>query len=195
MPLDEIEIREMAIDDLADVFNLGERLFKAGLWPALYRTWDEYEVVNFFASDTETCLVARLDNKLVGFALGSFIEKRRSAWRYGYIVWLGVDPDIKRSGIGSELFSAMKEKFIELGARMIFIDTDARNDAAINFFKKLGFDHENKHIYMSLNLTHHPEYKQHRKSSKKWRIKPEAQPPSPELKQHRKSSSKDQTDV
>ena len=35
----EISIREMTIDDLAEVFHLGERVFTASQVPNLYRTW------------------------------------------------------------------------------------------------------------------------------------------------------------
>jgi hypothetical protein len=41
-----IRVREMEIDDLAKVFHLGEKLFKAKKAPNLYRTWDEYEVAD-----------------------------------------------------------------------------------------------------------------------------------------------------
>lgn len=157
------DIRPMEIGDLAAVFYLGERLFTADKWPALYRTWDEFEVVSFFASDTDTCFVATREERIIGFALGNIIEKEKTAWRYGYCVWLGVDPNIERCGVGSALFEAMKEKFIALGARMILVDTDANNTPAIQFFKKRGFNHENKHVYLSMNLTHCPEYIQRKK--------------------------------
>lgn len=162
----EFDIRPMEIGDLATVFYLGERLFTADKWPALYRTWDEFEVVTFFASDTDTCFVATRNEKVIGFALGTIIEKEKSAWRYGYLVWLGVDSDIERCGVGSALFDAIRDKFIELGARMVLVDTDAHNEPAISFFKKHGFDHENKHVYLSMNLTNSPEYQQHRKERK-----------------------------
>ncbi len=160
---DSFDIRNMEIGDLAPVFYLGERLFTADKWPALYRTWDEFEVVTFFTTDTDTCFVATRNEKVIGFALGNIIEKDNSTWRYGYCVWLGVDPDIERGGVGSALFKAMRDKFIEKGARMILVDTDANNEPAIKFFKKHGFNHENKHVYLSMNLTHSPEYQHHRK--------------------------------
>lgn len=159
-----VEVRQMEIGDLADVFHLGERLFTADKWPSLYRTWDEFEVVTFFASDTDTCFVATRDEKVVGFALGNVIEKEKTAWTYGYCVWLGVAPECERTGVGSQLFGAMRNKFIEMGARMMLVDTDAHNIPAINFFKKSGFDHENAHVYLSMNLTHTPQYQEHRKN-------------------------------
>ena len=42
---------------------------------------------------------------------------------------------------------------IDQGVRMIIIDTDADNKAGIHFFKKMGFDNIQKHVYMTLNLS------------------------------------------
>jgi ribosomal protein S18 acetylase RimI-like enzyme len=42
---------------------------------------------------------------------------------------------------------------VEQGVRMIIIDTSADNLAAINFFRKQGFDDFQEHVYMALNLT------------------------------------------
>lgn len=89
----EVEVREMDINDVARVYNLGEQIFTADRWPTLHRTWDEFEVLSLYLSDTDTCLVAEFEGQIVGFALGTLIEKRRSAWTYGYLLWLGVDQD------------------------------------------------------------------------------------------------------
>jgi ribosomal protein S18 acetylase RimI-like enzyme len=152
----------MSISDLAAVYALGERVFPADKWPALYRTWDEYELAMHFASDGETCLVAELDGAVVGFALGSLLAKRRSAWNYGYLVWLGVEPATGRKGIASRLFERMTELFIHHGARMILVDTDADNETALAFFRKQGFGQETPHLYLSRNLTRDPDYIRHR---------------------------------
>ncbi|MBA2664007.1 MAG: GNAT family N-acetyltransferase [Bradymonadaceae bacterium] len=148
----------MELEDLSAVFALGERLFTADLWPNLYRTWDEYELVQTFASDSETCLVAEVEGRVAGFALGTLIDKRRSAWTYGYLVWLGVDPTLARQGVGKKLVNRLTELFIAQGARMMLVDTDAENMAAVNFFRRHGFGNESRHVYMNKNLSNHPEY-------------------------------------
>lgn len=153
-----ITVREMELEDLPKVFQLGERLFTAEKWPNLYRTWDEYEVIELFATDGETCLVAEMDDRVVGFALGTLIEKRRSAWTYGYLLWLGVDPEVGRRGVASRLVTRLRDLFIEQGARMILVDTDAENHNAISFFKGQGFGNETAHVYLEQNLTTHPAY-------------------------------------
>jgi ribosomal protein S18 acetylase RimI-like enzyme len=166
----EVRIREMEIGDLPGVYDLGERLFSAEALPILYRTWDEYDVVDLFSADGETCLVAELEGRLVGFVLGSVIQKRRGAWTYGYLEWIGVDPACGRRGIGRRLFRSLTERFVGQGVRMIIVDTESDNRDAIAFFRSLGFGQEHRHVYLSLNLTHHPEYV-------KWRLRNGRPPP------------------
>ena len=158
-----VTIREMSLTDLPVVYALGERLFPADKWPALYRTWDEYELAVHFASDSETCLVAELDDQVVGFALGTILEKRGSAWTYGYLLWLGVDPGVARRGVAGRLTERITELFIKLGARMVMVDTDADNEAALAFFRAQGFGQETPHVFLSRNLSHDPDYIRHRK--------------------------------
>lgn len=153
-----IEIREMEIGDLAKVYELGEDLFTAERWPSLYRTWDQYELAVHFASDSETCLVAEENDQVIGFVVGSVLEKPGSAWSYGYIIWLGVASSTGRKGVGALLVKQLQEIFIELGARMILADTDAENAPAIGFFKNMGFGVDSEHVYLSKNLTYDPAY-------------------------------------
>lgn len=162
----KLEIREMELEDLAAVFALGERLFTADLWPNLYRTWDEYEVVDFFSGDGDTCFVACDGDELLGFVLGSVIEKRRSAWMYGYLVWIGVDPRQGRQGVGRALVLALERRFIELGARLVLVDTELSNQRALAFFRRLGFGNEHQHVYLSANLTKHADYQRLRQKAK-----------------------------
>jgi ribosomal protein S18 acetylase RimI-like enzyme len=149
----KITIREMEFDDLAPIYHLGERLFTAREVPNLYRTWDEYELVELYHSDSELCLVAESERKLIGFALGTTIEKERSAWKYGHLVWLGVIPEYQRSGVAARLFNHIKELMIRQGVRIIIVDTEADNLSALHFFRRMGFGKPEEHIYLSLNLS------------------------------------------
>jgi GNAT superfamily N-acetyltransferase len=118
----------------------------------MYRTWDAYEVVGLFQSDTEFCLVAEAEDRLVGFLLGTTIIKSRSAWKYGYLIWLGVHPDAQQHGVAEKLFLKFKEIMIDHGIRMLIVDTSAENLPALHFFRKQGFGHPQQHIYLTLNL-------------------------------------------
>jgi ribosomal protein S18 acetylase RimI-like enzyme len=143
----------MTIDDLPEVFHIGESVFTAEYSPTLYRTWDEYEITTLFNSDSDLCLVGELDGRIVGFALGTTVEKQRSPWKYGYLVWLGVRPDIQKARVGHGLFREIKRRMREQGVRMIMVDTSADNRAAIAFFRKEGFRKPRQHVYLTLNLS------------------------------------------
>ena len=147
-----IKIREMDIDDLPRVFHLGERLFQAETVPNLYRTWDEFEVMELFHGDSEFCMVAELDQKIIGFALGTTIKKAHSAWKYGHLVWLGVEPAYQRLGVAEKLFDRFRDLMLEDGVRMLLVDTQAENLPALYFFRKIGFRNPQEHIYLRMNL-------------------------------------------
>lgn len=153
-----IEIQEMELEDVSAVYELGQRLFTAEKLPTLYRSWDDHELAQLFNTDSETCLVAKAGERIVGFALGRMMDKPRSAWRYGWLLWLGVEPRYKRSGIASRLLNHLTTLFIERDARIMLVDTDARNHGALAFFRKQGFGQEIRHIYLSQNLEDHPRY-------------------------------------
>lgn len=144
----------MELDDLPAVFHLGEELFTARDVPVLYRTWDEYEVTNFFQSDPDFCLVAEAedDERLLGFALGTTIEKSGSAWKYGHLVWLGVCPDCQRTGVGERLFNRIVDRMVHNGVRILLVDTEADNLHALEFFRKMGFGNPSEHVFLTRNL-------------------------------------------
>jgi ribosomal protein S18 acetylase RimI-like enzyme len=157
-----VQIREMELGDIPDVFELGERLFTADRWPNLYRTWDEYEPLGHYTTDPEFCLVADLDDRIVGFILGSLIDKRKSAWKYGYIVWLGVESAMAGRGIARRLLTQLTTLFTREGVRILMADTQAENLPALRFFRREGFRDPQEHVYLSKYL----DPKKHKKRGK-----------------------------
>jgi ribosomal protein S18 acetylase RimI-like enzyme len=149
-----ITIREMEIGDLAPVYYLGERLFTRSSFPVLYRTWDSFEVTNYYNSDPEYCLVA--EDKMgvvIGFALGTTVEKDHSAWKYGYLAWLGVDPEYQGKHVADRLLKEFEKRVKEDGARILLVDTEAENHRAIQFFSRNGFAQPKSHVWLSKSLT------------------------------------------
>ena len=98
-------------------------------------------------------IVTRTQERKTELALGTTVEKTNSAWKYGYLVWIGVRPGLQKKGVGDGLFNEIKKRMMEQGVRMVIIDTDADNEAGIRFFKKHGFGNIQKHVYMTLNLA------------------------------------------
>jgi len=85
----------------------------------------------------------------MGFALGTTYEKEKGPWKYGYVVWLGVDPAYQGLQLGSRLYQEMERRMREQGVRMVLMDTAASNTGAIDFFKKMGFGKPTKQVWMS----------------------------------------------
>lgn len=147
-----VTIRPITVDDIPAIFHLGETLFTAREVPTLHRTWDEYEVVSLFQNDRENCFVAENESgELIGFALGTIIEKSHS-WTYGYLLWMGVHPYYQQCGVAKRLFRQLRTAMIEAGARIIMADTETDNEIALRFFRKMGFNGAQKHIYLSMNV-------------------------------------------
>lgn len=147
----KLEIRTMVLADLYAVFELGCELFSPE-FNTLHRTWTEDEVVAFLLTDSDNCLVAHVDDELVGFVLGTIVEKR--VWHYGYLTWMGVSRKIQRGGVGKLMFQAFHDTVLEQGANMMLVDTQRTNTPAIQFFEKCGFkrDEDSEHCYFVRSL-------------------------------------------
>jgi len=143
----------MEIDDLSAVYRLGEELFTSEQYPILYRTWDPYEVTGLFTSDSEYCLVAESDHRVVGFVLATTFEKEGTAWKkYGYVNWIGVSEEVQALHVGSRLYRRVEDIFREDGVRMLIADTVVENEQAIGFFRSLGFNTSGRHVWLTKTL-------------------------------------------
>lgn len=149
---DAIHISEMTLNDIAWAFDLGERVFTADRWVNLYRTWEEYELLNNYLTDSNYCLVASIKKQAVGFILGTTIEKKGSRWKYGHMLWLAVEPDFGKHGIASKLVEHLTARFKKAGIDILMVDTELSNTNALKFFKKMGFSEQEEHIYLFKNI-------------------------------------------
>lgn len=149
-----ITIRDLEIDDLAAVYHLGESVFTRSALPVLYRTWDPFEVTTYYNTDPEFCLVAENeDGELVGFALGTTVDKDGPCWRYGYLAWLGVKREYQRHGVARRLLREFEKRMKEEGVRMLLVDTEGDNAPALEFFQRNGFNHPVNHVWLSKSLV------------------------------------------
>jgi len=161
-----ITIREMEIDDISAVYHLGEELFTSDELPFLYRTWDPYEVTDYFTSDPDYCLVAEREGRIVGFILATTVEKEGTAWKkYGYLTWIGIDEAFQRTGLGLRLYRKLEDSFREDGVRMVMADTEASNKEAIAFFRTLGFSSTRQHLWLAKTLKSPAKNQENRRTS------------------------------
>ncbi len=142
----------MTIDDLSAVYHLGEELFLNEQQPILYRIWDAYEVTGYFNTDPEFSLVAEEKGETVGFALGTTFEKEGSAWKYGYVAWLGVKAGHQHRGLGARLYRELEKRMRKGGVRMVIMDTEEHRADAVSFFHRMGFKERESHVWMAKTL-------------------------------------------
>lgn len=77
----------------------------------------------------------RQDGEIVGFILGRVPSEGGEAEIYG----LGVAPRFQRHGIGSRLLETFCNFCTERGSPALWLEVRASNQAAIDFYKSLGF--------------------------------------------------------
>lgn len=106
-------------------------------------------VTSAYESDGDLSLVAEIDGKVVGFALGSTLE--RTEVNYGYLIWLAVDSGASGMGLGTLLYETYEALIRENHSdiKTIIIDTQASNFGAIKFFSRLGFVLTDTFIYIT----------------------------------------------
>ncbi|MBS7636372.1 GNAT family N-acetyltransferase [Candidatus Bathyarchaeota archaeon] len=147
----EIEIRQMTLEDLPEVWRLSEKIFTPSQLQFTYRTWNVNELLSLFQEDPELCLVAEdvASKRVVGFALGTILKRPFSPWTYGYFVWAGVKRMRRRQGVGKRLYRELEKRFKEKGARIAIVDVEGTNTAGMRFMEKLGFKQSQTYIWYS----------------------------------------------
>jgi ribosomal protein S18 acetylase RimI-like enzyme len=151
----DIEIRQMTLEDLPEVWRLSEKIFTPSQLQFTYRTWNINELLSLFQEDPELCLVAEDVNskKIVGFAMGTILKRPFSPWTYGYFVWAGVKKMRQRHGVGRRLYRELEKRFKDKGARIAIVDVESNNQAGIRFIEKLGFKQSQTYIWYSKSLV------------------------------------------
>ena len=102
----------------------------------------EAEGVISWASRDENAevFVAETDGKIVGFLM---LEWPGTGWnRVAEIGWIAVLPKYQRKGIGSNLIWDMVEYARNRGIRKVYVEPSVKNNAAIRFYVKNGFNFE-----------------------------------------------------
>jgi ribosomal protein S18 acetylase RimI-like enzyme len=104
----------------------------------MYRGW-----MRARANDARSVfLVAeREEAKIVGFLIGT-VEREIPIYRldeFGFIHDLWVDPEYRHEGVARQMVMLAIERFKNIGAKQIRLDTAAPNEAARKLFASCGF--------------------------------------------------------
>lgn len=99
------------------------------------------------AKQKEEIWVAEIEGRAVGFILLEFTriwgDKGEAFDQKAVgIDWFDINPDFQRKGIGKQLLLKTEEKGRLLGLNILFMRTNVRNLAMVNFASKNGFKFE-----------------------------------------------------
>ena len=88
----------------------------------------------FFHELGENALVVEDEGRIVGFLLG-FITAKGT----GYIHLVGIDPGVRRRGVGRRLYASFTARAGELGMKCLKAITTPGNQGSIEFHRALGY--------------------------------------------------------
>ncbi len=83
-------------------------------------------------------IVAVLDDRLAGYLLYTFGYNTDEALRYLYVIDLAVDEALRKRGIGKALMNQAASICRDRGGGELFWDVYAKNELALNFYRRLG---------------------------------------------------------
>lgn len=130
-----VKYRRMNQDDLAQVVQIQERITRR----SVSQPWQDMLVGH--VDNTYQCgIVAEVDGRVVGFALGEVKIGEFGTDLSGWVEMMGVEPEYMGQGIGSGLTKALQDYFEEQGLKEVFTSVRWDSGDMLAFFKNLGYD-------------------------------------------------------
>lgn len=117
-------------DDLVSVVNVENRAFHSEHYPGFF-------FVQMSEILSRTFLVAEsLGGEVVGYGIGALSQSQIDV---GWILSMGVLPDLTKQGIGTLIMLSLMEALKDLGVKTILLSVLEGNVPAVNLYTKLGF--------------------------------------------------------
>lgn len=143
----ETIIRKATQNDLQEIQNLNKILFELeydNYDPTLNIEWPlSKDGTEYFedAINNSITLVAIVENKVVGYLIGSLnTENTYNKYAQAELDNMCILEDYRKLGIGGKLFNTFKEICIENNIKELKVIASYKNQNAINFYKKNGFE-------------------------------------------------------
>jgi len=152
-----LNIRTYHDNDFNDVLNLMNRTHVFDSFSSTLLHEKLYDDPDW---NPNHAMIAELDGEKVGFMLGVTRIIRGNS--YGYIKLMGVEPNLQRKKIATQLYSKLELQFIQTGVAVFRIydvplnyfmpGIDPRYTPAICFAQKMGFTHFGDSVNMKVDL-------------------------------------------
>jgi ribosomal-protein-alanine N-acetyltransferase len=124
-----MDIRDMTKADLSAVLKIETDLFPTDAWTEALFLGELSEV-----PVSRKVAVAEFEGQVIGYVSLRFVG------RQGDVNTIAIAKDFQRKGFGNQLLAWLLIAAKDLGVRELFLDVRADNLAAIEMYKKAGFD-------------------------------------------------------
>ena len=124
-----MDIRDMTKADLSAVLKIETDLFPTDAWTEALFLGELSEV-----PVSRKVAVAEFEGQVIGYVSLRFVG------RQGDVNTIAIAKDFQRKGFGNQLLDWLLITAKDLGVRELFLDVRADNLAAIEMYKKAGFD-------------------------------------------------------
>ncbi len=141
-------IRAASRPDVPAIVALGRELmdFHSPRDPLFTRAADFDAVFGGFVeanirNEAACVLVAVVDERIVGYCQ-AMLDRHPPAIAdpdYGQILDLAVTAEYRRTGVGEQMFAALRDWFRKKGVRRLEVRHSTLNEAAARFWSKMGF--------------------------------------------------------
>ena len=119
------------------VFEAGDTSDVIELWSkcGLLRPWNDpqLDILRKQSVGADLFLVCELDSQIIGVVMGGYDGHR------GWMNYLAVDPDHRKSGYAKAIVSALERRLIAVGCPKINLQVRADNTSVIEFYKRMGY--------------------------------------------------------
>ena len=137
-----LKIRRMIVSDVDAVIALDRKVFGA----TSQITYKELASVGL-GSPLDMSFVGEIDSTVIGFLLARIVYAGMPFEELCTVHAIMVEPDYRRSGIGSRLFNELINHCQEEGIHRIRTLVDESNNEVRRFFESLGFRRSNSVNY------------------------------------------------
>lgn len=133
-------LQEIAAYSYLDSRYYFDRCFAQEKWQAYYSTW----VQKSCSGSADMALVAEVNGEAIGYITGTI---NKDAPDQGIYELTGVRPDMRRNGVGQELFRSGLDWFVQHGVRHVHLATQGRNIPTQRMVQRNGFITQACRIY------------------------------------------------
>lgn len=114
---------------------------RTGITITSSETKDEVNVM--VNRNPDLCLIAKIDEKVIGVVMGGFDGRR------GYVHHLAIDPEYQKRGCGKLLMDELIRRFRKKRVHKVHLFIEKHNKEVIAFYEKLGWEIRKDLIMMS----------------------------------------------